>query len=77
LNYEIKGVGNDGHGIHWNQSLREITPFFFVTKLSFILMNAEADEWNGIIGKVMEVDNSWNNTAGKYVDVYNSVRVRL
>ncbi|KAE8056089.1 hypothetical protein FH972_012887 [Carpinus fangiana] len=37
----------------------------------------KADEWNGIIRKVMEVDNSWNNTAGKYVEIYNSVRVRL
>lgn len=35
------------------------------------------DEWNGIVRKVMEVDNSWNNTAGKYIEVYNSVRVRL
>ena len=58
--------------IGWNHLLHH-----FVTKLSFILMNAEADEWNGIIGKIMEVDNSWNNTAGKYVEIYNSVRVRL
>ncbi|XP_023874064.2 uncharacterized protein LOC111986619 isoform X2 [Quercus suber] len=35
------------------------------------------DEWNGIVQKVMELDNSWNNTAGKYIEVYNSVRVRL
>lgn len=62
--------------IHWNQSLCEITPFCN-KKLSFILMDAEADEWNGIIGKVMEVDNSWNNTAGKYIEVYNSARVWL
>ena len=40
-------------------------------------MNAEPDEWNGIVQKVMELDNSWNNTAGKYIEVYNSVRVRL
>lgn len=40
-------------------------------------MNAEPDEWNGIVQKVMELDYSWNNTAGKYVEVYNSVRVRL
>lgn len=40
-------------------------------------MNAEPDEWNGIVQKLMELDNSWNNTAEKYIEVYNSVRVRL
>ncbi|KAF8400126.1 hypothetical protein HHK36_013422 [Tetracentron sinense] len=34
------------------------------------------DEWNDIVRKVMEIDNSWNNTAGKYIDVYNSIRAR-
>lgn len=33
------------------------------------------EEWNDIMRKVMQIDNSWHNTAGKYVDVYNSVRV--
>ena len=51
--------------------------FFFFSNLLFTLMNAEPDEWNGIVQKVMELDNSWNNTAGKYIEVYNSVRVRL
>lgn len=45
----------------------------FISTFSFILMNAEPDEWNGIIKKVMEVDNSWNNTAGKYVELYHSI----
>lgn len=40
-------------------------------------MNAEPDEWNGILKKVMEVDSSWNNTAGKYVELYNSISVKL
>lgn len=34
------------------------------------------DEWNHIVQKIMEIDNSWNNTAGKYIDVYSSIRVR-
>ncbi|KAK1323300.1 hypothetical protein QJS10_CPA02g01607 [Acorus calamus] len=34
------------------------------------------DEWEGMVRKVMEIDNSWNKTAGKYIDVYNSIRVR-
>uniref|UniRef100_A0A5B7BBF4 Starch synthase, chloroplastic/amyloplastic n=1 Tax=Davidia involucrata TaxID=16924 RepID=A0A5B7BBF4_DAVIN len=34
------------------------------------------NEWNDIVQKVMEIDNSWNNTAGKYIDVYKSIRVR-
>lgn len=42
---------------------------------AFAHYREKADEWNGIIGKVMEVDNSWNNTAGKYIEVYNSARV--
>ncbi|XP_043714160.1 probable starch synthase 4, chloroplastic/amyloplastic isoform X2 [Telopea speciosissima] len=32
------------------------------------------DEWNEVVQKVLEIDNSWNNTAGKYIDVYNSIR---
>ncbi|GLT69987.1 hypothetical protein SLA2020_420940 [Shorea laevis] len=42
---------------------------------AFAHYREKADEWNGIIGKVMEVDNSWNNTAGKYIEVYTSARV--
>ncbi|KAI8571215.1 hypothetical protein RHMOL_Rhmol01G0101500 [Rhododendron molle] len=34
------------------------------------------NEWNDIVRKIMEIDNSWNNTAGKYIDVYSSIRVR-
>ncbi|KAF3970148.1 hypothetical protein CMV_006129 [Castanea mollissima] len=29
------------------------------------------DEWNGIVQKVMELDNSWNNTAGKYIERFH------
>ncbi|XP_058068574.1 uncharacterized protein LOC131217650 isoform X2 [Magnolia sinica] len=36
----------------------------------------KADEWDELVKKVMEIDNSWNNTAGKYIDVYNLIRVR-
>ncbi|KAK1549512.1 hypothetical protein Q3G72_003197 [Acer saccharum] len=36
----------------------------------------KTDEWNSIVQKVMEIDNSWNNTAGKYIETYNSIRVR-
>ncbi|XP_058223107.1 probable starch synthase 4, chloroplastic/amyloplastic [Rhododendron vialii] len=34
------------------------------------------NEWNDVVRKIMEIDNSWNNTAGKYIDVYSSIRVR-
>ncbi|KAH7572491.1 hypothetical protein JRO89_XS04G0264000 [Xanthoceras sorbifolium] len=34
------------------------------------------DEWNSMVQKVMEIDNSWNNTASKYIEIYNSIRVR-
>ncbi|KAG6698022.1 hypothetical protein I3842_08G000600 [Carya illinoinensis] len=40
---------------------------------AFTYFREKPDEWNGIIKKVMEVDNSWNNTAGKYVELYNSI----
>ncbi|KAL7597663.1 hypothetical protein Lser_V15G23556 [Lactuca serriola] len=33
-------------------------------------------EWENIVQRVMQIDNSWNKTAGKYIDVYNSIRVR-
>lgn len=33
------------------------------------------EEWNRIVQKVMENDNSWNNAAGKYMEIYNSIRV--
>ncbi|KAK4854123.1 hypothetical protein QYF36_019228 [Acer negundo] len=36
----------------------------------------KTDEWNSIVQKVMEIDNSWNNTASKYIETYNSIRVR-
>lgn len=55
-----------------------ISPFSImnVHTVVFWWMDAEPNEWNGIVKKVMEIDNSWNNTAGKYIDVYNSIRVR-
>ncbi|KAG2691242.1 hypothetical protein I3760_08G000600 [Carya illinoinensis] len=40
---------------------------------AFTYFREKPDEWNGIIKKVMEVDNSWNNTAGKYVELYHSI----
>lgn len=43
---------------------------------AFNCYKEKADDWDGIVKKVMEIDNSWNNTAGKYIDVYNSIRVR-
>ncbi|KAG6740131.1 hypothetical protein POTOM_057768 [Populus tomentosa] len=43
---------------------------------AFAYYRDKPDEWNGIVKKVIEVDNSWNNTAGKYIEVYNSVRGR-
>lgn len=47
----------------------------WVLDRAFAHYREKPDEWNGIVQKVMEVDNSWNNTAGKYVEVYNSIRV--
>nr|POE83887.1 putative starch synthase 4, chloroplastic/amyloplastic [Quercus suber] len=36
------------------------------------------DEWNGIVQKVMELDNSWNNTAGKYIEQHEwTQQIRL
>ncbi|XP_073290435.1 uncharacterized protein [Primulina huaijiensis] len=43
---------------------------------AFSYYRQKADEWGGIVKKVMQSDNSWNNTAGKYIDIYNSVRVK-
>ncbi|KAJ4709151.1 Starch synthase, chloroplastic/amyloplastic [Melia azedarach] len=42
---------------------------------AFAYYRDKPEEWNSIVRKVMEVDNSWNNTAGKYLEIYNSVRV--
>lgn len=39
-------------------------------------IDAETIEWENIVQRVMQIDNSWNKTAGKYIDVYNSIRVR-
>ncbi|KAI5323097.1 hypothetical protein L3X38_032169 [Prunus dulcis] len=41
---------------------------------AFACYRNKPDEWNGIVKKVMAVDNSWNNTAGKYIEIYESVR---
>ncbi|CAK7345830.1 unnamed protein product [Dovyalis caffra] len=43
---------------------------------AFAYYKDKPDEWNGIVKKIMKIDNSWNNTAGKYIEIYNSVRVR-
>ncbi|XP_057993827.1 uncharacterized protein LOC110666906 isoform X2 [Hevea brasiliensis] len=42
---------------------------------AFAYYRDKPDEWNGIVQKVMEIDNSWNKTAGKYIEIYDSVRV--
>ncbi|GAV91110.1 Glycos_transf_1 domain-containing protein/Glyco_transf_5 domain-containing protein [Cephalotus follicularis] len=44
---------------------------------AFAYYREKADEWNSIVERVMEIDNSWNNSAGKYIEIYQSVRVRL
>ncbi|KAL9230493.1 hypothetical protein vseg_005835 [Gypsophila vaccaria] len=31
-------------------------------------------EWEKLVKKIMEIDNSWNNAAGKYITLYNSVK---
>ncbi|ONI01532.1 hypothetical protein PRUPE_6G144700 [Prunus persica] len=41
---------------------------------AFACYRNKPDEWNGIVKKVMAVDNSWNNTAGRYIEIYESVR---
>ncbi|XP_050216775.1 uncharacterized protein LOC126667757 [Mercurialis annua] len=41
---------------------------------AFSLYRNKADEWNEVVKKVMEIDNSWNRTAGKYIQAYDSVR---
>ncbi|KAM2238468.1 hypothetical protein ACFX1S_013718 [Malus domestica] len=41
---------------------------------AFACYRNRGDEWNGIVKKVMEIDNGWNNTAGKYIKIYESVR---
>uniref|UniRef100_A0A6N2KHQ1 starch synthase n=1 Tax=Salix viminalis TaxID=40686 RepID=A0A6N2KHQ1_SALVM len=43
---------------------------------AFSYYRDKPDEWNGIVKKAIEIDNSWNNTAGKYIELYNSVRGR-
>ncbi|KAM7469150.1 hypothetical protein LguiA_007333 [Lonicera macranthoides] len=43
---------------------------------AFTFFQQKPNEWNGIVKKIMEIDNSWNNASGKYIDVYNSIRVR-
>ncbi|KMT17656.1 hypothetical protein BVRB_2g036030 isoform B [Beta vulgaris subsp. vulgaris] len=32
------------------------------------------DEWQMLVKKIMQIDNSWNNAAAKYLSIYNSVR---
>lgn len=43
---------------------------------SFSYYQEKPIEWEKMVQKVMQIDNSWNKTAGKYIDVYNSIRVR-
>ncbi|KAJ8768029.1 hypothetical protein K2173_020969 [Erythroxylum novogranatense] len=38
--------------------------------------DTEPREWNDIVRKVLDIDNSWHNMAEKYIEVYNSVKVR-
>ncbi|KAL2896543.1 putative starch synthase 4 chloroplastic/amyloplastic [Bienertia sinuspersici] len=34
----------------------------------------QLDEWQMLVKKIMQIDNSWNNAAAKYISIYNSVR---
>ncbi|GKV20516.1 hypothetical protein SLEP1_g30631 [Rubroshorea leprosula] len=43
---------------------------------AFAYYREKPDEWNGIVQKIMKIDNSWNNTAGKYIEIYGSVRLK-
>lgn len=43
---------------------------------AFFHYKEKPDEWNRVVQKVMEIDNSWIRTAGKYIELYNSIRVR-
>ncbi|RVW19801.1 hypothetical protein CK203_115689 [Vitis vinifera] len=70
--------GIDEGSLNW--ALDRAFSFYRESKSGFcwdlLISDAEPEEWNTTIQKVMEIDNSWNNTAGKYIDIYNSVRVR-
>ncbi|KDP46955.1 hypothetical protein JCGZ_07972 [Jatropha curcas] len=43
---------------------------------AFAYYRDKPNEWNRIVKKVIETDNSWHKTAGKYIETYDSVRVR-
>uniref|UniRef100_A0A803LZ43 starch synthase n=1 Tax=Chenopodium quinoa TaxID=63459 RepID=A0A803LZ43_CHEQI len=41
---------------------------------AFTFYSDKPDEWQKLVMKIMQIDNSWNNAAGKYISIYNSVR---
>ncbi|KAI3715231.1 hypothetical protein L6452_22204 [Arctium lappa] len=43
---------------------------------SFSYYREKPIEWENIVQKIMQIDNSWNKTARTYIDVYISIRVR-
>ncbi|XP_074286788.1 uncharacterized protein LOC141611994 [Silene latifolia] len=41
---------------------------------AFAFYSEKPKEWEKLVKKIMEIDNSWNNAAGKYMALYNSVK---
>lgn len=41
---------------------------------AFTLYSDKPDEWQKLVKKIMQIDNSWNNAAAKYISIYDSVR---
>uniref|UniRef100_A0A803MES6 Starch synthase, chloroplastic/amyloplastic n=1 Tax=Chenopodium quinoa TaxID=63459 RepID=A0A803MES6_CHEQI len=41
---------------------------------AFNFYSNKPDEWQKLVMKIMQIDNSWNNAAEKYISIYNSVR---
>ncbi|CAO2817857.1 unnamed protein product [Amaranthus hypochondriacus] len=41
---------------------------------AFAFYADKPDEWQMLVKKIMQIDNSWNNAAAQYVSIYNSVR---
>ncbi|KAK9741574.1 hypothetical protein RND81_03G114200 [Saponaria officinalis] len=41
---------------------------------AFTFYSQKPKEWDKLVKKIMEIDNSWNNAAGKYISLYNSVK---
>ncbi|KAH9603359.1 hypothetical protein KSS87_006926 [Heliosperma pusillum] len=41
---------------------------------AFTFYSQKPKEWEKLVKKIMEIDNSWNNAAGKYIALYNSIK---